>query len=70
MYLRVIKLVILNSLDCNFEYFLLQLMLEETVFDTLRTKEQLGYDVSCTDSITRGILNFSITVHSQEDKHS
>ncbi|KAF4521421.1 hypothetical protein B566_EDAN010578 [Ephemera danica] len=49
---------------------LIMLMLEEASFDTLRTKEQLGYDVSCQDYITRGVLHFSVTVHSQEDKHS
>uniref|UniRef100_A0A182QVQ5 Nardilysin n=1 Tax=Anopheles farauti TaxID=69004 RepID=A0A182QVQ5_9DIPT len=49
---------------------LLVSLLEEPLFDVLRTKEQLGYDVSTTLRDNAGILGFSITVHSQEDKFS
>uniref|UniRef100_A0A182PNV0 Nardilysin n=1 Tax=Anopheles epiroticus TaxID=199890 RepID=A0A182PNV0_9DIPT len=47
---------------------LLVSLLEEPLFDVLRTKEQLGYDVSTTLRDNAGILGFSITVHSQENK--
>ncbi|XP_035792231.1 nardilysin-like isoform X1 [Anopheles albimanus] len=43
-------------------------LLEEPLFDILRTKEQLGYDVSTTLRDNYGILGYSITVHSQENK--
>lgn len=49
---------------------LLLMMMEEPAFDTLRTQEQLGYDVSCNLRDTFGVLGFSITVHSQADKNS
>lgn len=49
---------------------LLLMMMEEPAFDTLRTQEQLGYDVSCNVRDTFGVLGFSITVHSQADKNS
>uniref|UniRef100_A0A182KE27 Nardilysin n=1 Tax=Anopheles christyi TaxID=43041 RepID=A0A182KE27_9DIPT len=49
---------------------LLVSLLEEPLFDVLRTKEQLGYDVSTTLRDNAGILGFSITVHSQENKFS
>uniref|UniRef100_A0A182NP71 Nardilysin n=1 Tax=Anopheles dirus TaxID=7168 RepID=A0A182NP71_9DIPT len=49
---------------------LLVSLLEEPLFDVLRTKEQLGYDVSTTLRDNAGVLGFSVTVHSQEDKFS
>lgn len=55
------------------EYCLVEMLLmlmEEPLFDKLRTQEQLGYDVSCTVRDTFGILGFSIAVNSQIDKHS
>ncbi|XP_058827412.1 nardilysin-like isoform X2 [Topomyia yanbarensis] len=47
---------------------LLTMLIEEPLFDILRTKEQLGYDVSTTMRDNFGVLGFSITVYSQEDK--
>lgn len=44
------------------------MLIEEPLFDILRTKEQLGYDVSITIRDNFGILGYSITIHSQEDK--
>jgi len=44
-------------------------MMEEPVFDILRTKEQLGYDVYPTLRDTFGILGFSVTVNCQAGKH-
>ncbi|XP_053674496.1 nardilysin-like [Anopheles nili] len=49
---------------------LLVSLLEEPLFDILRTKEQLGYDISTTLRDNAGILGYSITVHSQENKFS
>lgn len=43
---------------------------EEPLFDSLRSKEQLGYDVSCCINDNNGILGYSITVNSQETKFS
>lgn len=47
---------------------ILMMLLEEPLFDTLRTREQLGYDVSCRLRDTYGILGFTIKVVSQRDK--
>ncbi|XP_058457946.1 nardilysin-like isoform X2 [Malaya genurostris] len=49
---------------------LLVMLIEEPLFDILRTKEQLGYDVSTTIRDNFGVKGLSITVHSQEDKFS
>lgn len=43
---------------------------EEPLFDILRTKEQLGYDVSCTDHVDEGVSSYSFTINSQENKFS
>lgn len=42
--------------------------MEEPVFDVLRTREQLGYNVYATLRNTFGVLGFSITVDFQADK--
>lgn len=49
---------------------LLMMIAEEPLFDSLRSKEQLGYDVSCTLHDNHGILGYSILVNSQETKFS
>ncbi|KDO32235.1 hypothetical protein SPRG_02713 [Saprolegnia parasitica CBS 223.65] len=41
---------------------LLEQMMQEPLFDTLRTKQQLGYEVSCTVRVTHGILGFGLKV--------
>ncbi|ETW00361.1 hypothetical protein H310_07006 [Aphanomyces invadans] len=41
---------------------LLHSIMEEPLFDVLRTQKQLGYEVSCTVRVTHGILGFGITV--------
>ena len=46
------------------------MLLEEPLFNILRTREQLGYDVSALTRDTFGILGFSITVVSQYDRFS
>ncbi|KAH7476370.1 Nardilysin-like [Phytophthora ramorum] len=43
---------------------LLHQLMEEPLFDTLRTKQELGYDVSCTVRVTNGILGFGVMVQS------
>lgn len=52
--------------DCLLD--LLLMIVEEPLFDILRTKEQLGYDVSLSVRNNFGILAYSITVNSQENK--
>lgn len=47
---------------------LLMMFAEEPLFDILRTKEQLGYDVSSSIRNNNGILGYTITVNSQENK--
>ncbi|RVE46874.1 hypothetical protein evm_008435 [Chilo suppressalis] len=48
----------------------LMMLMEEPVFDMLRTKEQLGYSVFSMMRYTFGVLGFSITVNTQVDKFS
>lgn len=69
-----------NTVVCNFYQIgpcslriegildLLMMFVDEPLFDTLRTKEQLGYDVSSSVRINSGIAGYSITVQSQESK--
>uniref|UniRef100_A0A336LDD6 CSON003781 protein n=1 Tax=Culicoides sonorensis TaxID=179676 RepID=A0A336LDD6_CULSO len=45
-------------------------LVEEPLFDILRTKEQLGYEVSMSVRDTFGILGLTITVKNQENKFS
>lgn len=49
---------------------LLLLMMEEPLFDQLRTKQQLGYSVSCRPRDTFGVAGFSITVCTQANKYT
>ncbi|XP_017771798.1 PREDICTED: nardilysin-like isoform X2 [Nicrophorus vespilloides] len=49
---------------------LIMMIIEEPLFDVLRTKEQLGYNVFCALRDTFGILGFSITVNTQATKHT
>lgn len=44
------------------------MIIEEPLFNTLRTKEQLGYNVYCSIRETYGILGFTITVNAQATK--
>ena len=44
------------------------MMMEEPVFDTLRTQEQLGYQVSIQLRNTHGVLGISVTVNTQATK--
>lgn len=47
---------------------LLMVIAEEPMFDILRTKEQLGYDVTCGIRDNHGVLGYTITINSQENK--
>lgn len=49
---------------------LLIMIMEEPLFNQLRTQEQLGYDVVCSIRDAFGILGYTITVYTQADKHS
>ncbi|XP_012270800.1 nardilysin isoform X2 [Orussus abietinus] len=49
---------------------LILMIMEEPLFNQLRTQEQLGYDVSCTLRDTFGILGYSITVCTPVEKFS
>ncbi|XP_026314259.1 nardilysin-like [Hyposmocoma kahamanoa] len=49
---------------------ILTMLMEEPVFDSLRTKEQLGYSVYSMMRYTFGVLGFSVTVNTQVDKFS
>lgn len=49
---------------------LLVMITQEPLFDNLRNKEQLGYDVSCSVNDNYGILAYNIAVNSQETKYS
>lgn len=41
---------------------LFEQLLSEPFYDTLRTKEQLGYSVHCSPRLTHGILGFAFVV--------
>ncbi|KAF5289998.1 hypothetical protein FQR65_LT11664 [Abscondita terminalis] len=49
---------------------LILLLIEEPLFDKLRTKEQLGYKVACSLRDTYGVLGFTISVNTQADKYT
>ena len=54
-------------LQCFIE--LIEKVIEEPLFDILRTQEQLGYSVGCSHRFNHGVLGISFTVQSQEDKN-
>lgn len=54
------------ALDCALQLMLL--IMEEPLFDTLRTKKQLGYDVGAQVKYNHGLVGFCVTVVSQESK--
>lgn len=55
------------QLQCLVEF--IEKIMEEPLFDILRTQEQLGYSVSCSHRFNYGILGLSFTVQSQENKN-
>jgi nardilysin len=56
------------KLQCLIEF--VEKLMEEPLFDILRTKEQLGYAVECSHRANNGILGFSLTLQIQEEKHT
>lgn len=48
---------------------LLMMFVSEPLFDTLRTKEQLGYHVGGSIRTDFGVIGYLITLNSQENKH-
>jgi len=54
-------------LQCLIEFVMK--IIEEPLFDILRTQEQLGYAVSNSYRFNNGILGFSVYVQSQENKN-
>lgn len=56
-----------SRVDCIL-FHSFQLMIEEPMFDQLRTKEQLGYEVHCEYKNSYGVLGVCITVFIQADK--
>lgn len=54
------------ALDCALQLMLM--LMEEPLFDTLRTKKQLGYDVGAQIRYNHGLVGFCVTVVSQENK--
>lgn len=44
--------------------YLLEQIISEPLYDTLRTKEQLGYSVHASHRITNGVLGFAVTLQS------
>lgn len=54
-------------LQCLIEF--IEKIMEEPLFDILRTQEQFGYSVSCSHRFNYGILGLSVTVQSQEYKN-
>ncbi|XP_063845990.1 nardilysin-like [Scylla paramamosain] len=59
-----------GSLKLEVMHEFIDMVMEGPVFDQLRTKEQLGYHVHCTNHNTYGILGLSITVNTQANKFS
>lgn len=49
---------------------LLVKVMREPLFNFIRTKEQLGYAVTCASKLDNDMLGFTITVESQEKRHS
>jgi secreted Zn-dependent insulinase-like peptidase len=63
-----------NSAAVSARLNLLEHIMFEPLFDTLRTKQQLGYSVSCSARNTHGVLGFLISVvtatHTADGVHS
>lgn len=55
-------------LQCLIEF--IEKVMEEPLFDILRTQEQLGYSVGCSHRMNHGILGLSVTIQSQENKNA
>lgn len=56
------------KLECLMD--LVELIVEEPLFNQLRTQEQLGYSLGIYQRIGYGIMAFVITINTQETKHT
>ena len=56
-----------NEVALRAKLDLLEQIMAEPFYDTLRTKEQLGYSVHCSTRLTHGILGFAFVVNSGEE---
>ncbi|CRK86954.1 CLUMA_CG000770, isoform A [Clunio marinus] len=54
-------------LQCLIEF--VEKIMEEPLFDILRTQEQLGYSVSCSHRCNHGILGLCVSIQCQENKN-
>lgn len=52
----------LNSRAQRARLDMFEQMFSEPFYDTLRTKEQLGYSVHCSTRLTHGVLGFACVV--------
>lgn len=58
------------TFSTNIMIDLIEDILTEPIFDTLRTQQQLGYSVSGSNNFTNNYMGYAITVAHQEDKFS
>lgn len=58
---QIIKSTIRNQ--CLVEF--VEKLMEDPIFDILRTKEQLGYSVGCSHRVNNGLIGFSVTLQIQ-----
>ncbi|XP_066596131.1 nardilysin [Prorops nasuta] len=49
---------------------LILMIMQEPMFNQLRTKEQLGYNVFCTSNDTYGVSGYSMVINTQADKYT
>ncbi|KAG5674724.1 hypothetical protein PVAND_004676 [Polypedilum vanderplanki] len=59
-----------NSLESQCLLEILVKTIREPLFNKLRTKQQLGYSVSCSSKIDNDILGFAISIEIQEKRNS
>ena len=59
-----------NSIAQRARLDMLEQLVSEPFYDTLRTKEQLGYSVHCSTRLTHGILGFAFVVISGRCRHA
>ena len=55
-----------NAFQVFNKLVILQSILDEKMFDYLRTKKQLGYIVECTRKNTNGVLGITLTIQSSK----
>ncbi|EZA59550.1 Nardilysin [Ooceraea biroi] len=59
-----------ESIELSVLIDLLMLLMEEPLFNKLRTQEQLGYDISCSLRNIYGVLGCCITIYIQANKYT